>query len=257
MGQTVAQCLSEFLKNEFNRRCGRNSRYSLRAYARDLKVESSALGRLMTGRRKPTRKTLEHLAPLLGLSAEEKALCEREMYTSPGKIAVPSYRKIEPALFRRAPHWYHYAILELTHTHGFRSEPQWIARRLVLPVKKVRAAVKELRDIGFLSDDWKDLSGNVGLAQPDYTEKSLMDFQAEILRLAQQAIYCVPIEFRDQTSMTMAVDKSQLPVAKEIIRRFRRRLCEVLKGGKSSRRDSVYHLSVSLYPVTQLFEEES
>ncbi len=53
--------------------------------------------------------------------------------------------------------------------------------------------------------------------------------------------------------MTMAIDARDLPEAKERIQKFRRDLCHFFE--RSGHPKEVYHLTVSLYPVT-IKEEE-
>jgi len=45
----------------------------------------------------------------------------------------------------------------------------------------------------------------------------------------------------------MAIDSSKLPAAKEMIRTFRRKLCEFLESGK---KDEIYNLNIQLVPTT-------
>ena len=63
------------------------------------------------------------------------------------------------------------------------------------------------------------------------------------------------MERRDQTSMTMAIDTKLLPQAKEKIKKFRRDMDRLLQS--SDTKDEVYHLSVSLYPVTKTTDRRS
>ena len=55
-----------------------------------------------------------------------------------------------------------------------------------------------------------------------------------------------PVETRSMTGMTMAVDPKKIPVAKEMIRDFNRKLCEFLESGD---RTQVYELSISLFSL--------
>ena len=61
------------------------------------------------------------------------------------------------------------------------------------------------------------------------------------------ALFAVPVESRDITSMTMAIDKNKIPEAKRKIKQFRRNLCQFLESGE---KNEVYNLNVQLIPLT-------
>jgi hypothetical protein len=65
---------------------------------------------------------------------------------------------------------------------------------------------------------------------------------------ALEALEDVPLESRDQSSMTMAIDPSLLPEAKAKIRDFRRSLCAFLQENARPKSE-IYQLSISLFPV--------
>jgi hypothetical protein len=48
--------------------------------------------------------------------------------------------------------------------------------------------------------------------------------------------------------MTMAIDTALIPEAKDKTTKFRRELAKFLSRGE--KRDEVYHLSISLYPIS-------
>ena len=64
-----------FYKNsiqaELSRRCERNPRYSLRAFARALGFEPTVISQIIAGKRIPSYKTAQKLVRALGLSPED------------------------------------------------------------------------------------------------------------------------------------------------------------------------------------------
>lgn len=62
------------LMREFEKRMEKNSRYSLRAFARDLDLNLGHLSRVFRGERVPRRKTAVSICERLGLSQEDKVL---------------------------------------------------------------------------------------------------------------------------------------------------------------------------------------
>ena len=75
--------LREVLRTELARRCDRNPRYSLRAYARWLGIHHGSLSRILNGRRALMPRTIQSLAPRIGLSPQQvhiacvESHCER------------------------------------------------------------------------------------------------------------------------------------------------------------------------------------
>ena len=58
----------------------------------------------------------------------------------------------------------------------------------------------------------------------------------------------VPVEKRDLSFITLAIDTKKLPKAKEMVRTFRRRLANYLSQGK---RTQVYTINIQLFPLTK------
>src|SRR5437868_10916749 len=93
-----------FLEQELTRRSSANPNYSLRAFARDLGVDSSFLSKLLNGKRSMTARTIYTLAPRLALSEEQiqgfvqKANGRRRRY-SPAFVETQNLLEIEDHQF--------------------------------------------------------------------------------------------------------------------------------------------------------------
>jgi transcriptional regulator with XRE-family HTH domain len=244
------QTLRRHLAQEFERRCRENPRYSLRAFARSLGVDSSYLSKLLNDRRTLSRKALQGFASRLNVPLAQKPP------VATGRARQPAFEPVSADQFRLIADWHHYAILELTRTDDFRPDLRWIARALGVPHGEVFAAVERLRRMGLLETaedgSWSCARNNTTTAHAPSTI-ALRHLQAQILEQAKAALVEVPIERRDQSSITMAVDARRLPEAKRRIREFRRELMEFLEGGSS--KHAVYQLSVSLFPVSHRKKE--
>jgi transcriptional regulator with XRE-family HTH domain len=246
------------LQAELLKRCRSNSSYSLRAFARALRIEPSALSKILKGSRRVTPKMFAQLAKRLGLDPRQierlKPRPHDPAYAAPRSGGdAADYRQLTIDHFQVIAEWYHYAILELTQTRHFKSSPRWIARTLGITVSEVNAAVERLLRLGMLSIDpetgrWKDESGAITTVGNDFTAAAFRKLQTQVLQKALAALDETPFEERDQSSMTMAIDSKRLPEAKPLIRKFRRELCALLKSDGPL--DRVYHLGVSLYPVS-------
>jgi transcriptional regulator with XRE-family HTH domain len=241
--------LRERLRQELVRRIQKNPRYSLRSFAQALGVNSGTLSQILAGKRGVSAKQMKTMLPELGLAPEElAALREGEGRQDP----AVSFHRLTLEMFEVIADWYHYAILELIKTRGFRSEPAWVARRLGLSVFEVQAAVQRMENLGLLKiardGRWIDASGDVTTVGNDFTATAFRQLQRQVLERALRALDEVPYERREQTSLTLAVDARQIPEIKARIHRFNEELGGLVESRRT--RDEVYHFGMSLYPVS-------
>jgi uncharacterized protein (TIGR02147 family) len=252
-----------FLQEELLRRCKKNPRFSLRAFARTLDVEASSLSKILNGKRTLTKKMLHRLCSQLGLGPDQVQEFEERLPPAPAgrqgatagmPIAREDYQQVSADIFNVIADWYHYAILELITVRGFEPTPAWIARVLDVTVSEANFAVERLRRLGLLTTredgSWEAGRLSTNADGGEVTAAAFRKLQRQILAQAVEAMENVPIAERDQSSITMAVSKRRLGEAKAKIRAFRRELCEFLQDDASH--DDVYQLSISLFPVTKM-----
>jgi transcriptional regulator with XRE-family HTH domain len=240
-----------WLQKQFTERCKKNARYSLRAFAKYLDLDASTLSQILSGKRKLSKKGIQRLCEKLGASpleltrfglADEKISTEDQYY----QIGLDTFAVISD--------WYHYAILELTYTTGFKSDAVWISRKLSITVEEAKGAIERLLRLGLLSFENEKLIKsskqitNNGLINTSGAHKEL---QKQIVSKAMNAIDECSNEEKDITSMTMAIDTKNLAKASLLIKKFRRDLCALLEEGEQTR---VYNVGIQLYPVSQSLE---
>ncbi|RYZ77861.1 MAG: TIGR02147 family protein [Proteobacteria bacterium] len=249
-----------YLQAELVRRCKANPRYSLRAMADFLNLESSALSKILNGKRAVTATMFEKLATKLALAPDEIEAFGSQIEEPrgrsrlrPPKKAAFNYQKIADDHYLIFSDWYHFAILELLAVEGFEPKPNWIARTLGLSLAETKAAIERLTRNGFIevhqSGRWVDATGSVTNIESRTPSSAARKLQLQLFTKALHAIEHIPIEERDHTGMTMAVDSKLLPEAKRRVAKFRRELCDFLES--SSRKDSVYQMSIALFPLSK------
>jgi transcriptional regulator with XRE-family HTH domain len=251
-----------YLQSELLRRCEKNPGYSLRSFARALQISPSSLSRILKGERPISQTTKKRFIPLLGLSPDEaEALSIQEVRPNPKlpQGEVLQMRQLSHDTFASISDWYHYAILELTQLKSFQPKAQWIASALGVTVSEVNAAVERLLRLGLLKftegGEWLISGGSHTNVGNEVLASAHRKLQKQVLEMALKAVEEVPIQQRDQSSMTMAVSARRLAEAIEKITVFRRELCAFLE--QDDERDEVYQLSISLYPLTQLHSRKS
>lgn len=240
------------LQEELVGRAKKNPSYSLRAFARSLEIQSGFLSKILKGQRRVTPATVRRLGPKLGLALKQIDQIANACGEPPKDLA---FRQIAYDQFQVISEWYHFAILELANVHGFRTEPLWIARALGITQAEAQAAIDRLVRLEYvaLGDNgkWTITEGHTTTLGTQDTSVALRAMQKQFLQAALAALDNVGVDRRDQSTMTMACDSSRLPRAKLMIQEFRRKLCGYLEAG--DHRDSVYQLSISLFPATKEF----
>lgn len=245
------------LEAELARRCEQNPSYSLRAFAKSLGIEASPLSAMIRGKRTITTKTIEKLGKRLGLTP-----LQLERYSQTDDLdqdlenRQKNFKDLSLHMYHLISEWYHFAILELMLTKEFRSDPKWVAKALGITVSEVNISLNRMQDLELLeigkNGEWIDLTGGkTNLGPSDYTDIALKKYQKKILEMASVAVDEVPLDLRDQTGTTFAIETSKIPEAKKLITKFRREMGRLLTGKNA---DEVYQLSVSLFPLSKIKE---
>jgi len=245
----------DLLATEFSERKAKNPRYSLRAFARNLDLESSHLSKLLNGKRPLNRALAKKLATKLNLSLEQ---LERLLRTDStvikkhGRVMRP-YKSISVDQFATVEDWRHYAILELMKVKDFEPSTSWVANALGISNSEAEGYIKRLQRVGLLRVDkngsWHDVSeGNSThvLTRDEFSEIHVRT-QLRLLELSKQALIHLPLAQRDHSSMMMATHTRKLKMAKKKIAKFRRELSRFLEG--TSEKNTVFQLTIGLFPV--------
>jgi len=256
MNQVHSICASDFrtfLEQELTRRNSVNPNYSLRAFARDLGVDSSFLSKLLNGKRSMTSRTIMSLAPRLALPELEiqeyvqKANGRRRRY-SMGSLEAEVIQEVENQKLMQAMEWYHIAILELVNVTGFQANATWIGERLGITANQAQSALDDLMSASVLSQGedglWKNEIHNHFISVKKSPRAQLVRTQ-----IYQQALALLPDNVGDHSTMTVSVSANRLAEATDRIARFRFELCTFLAEPET--KDHVYQLVISLFPISK------
>jgi uncharacterized protein (TIGR02147 family) len=248
-----------YLQSELTRRCRKNPRYSLRAFAGHLGMDPGAFSRILSGKRPLSPKLARRLADSLSLAPDDQlkflnSVAQDRAWQGLQSLVGPAPCE-ETALelghdtFQVIADVYHYAILELTFVEGFQDDCRWIGKQLGITAIEAQLALARLLRLGLLERvNGKLRKSNRLLTTKDrhVTTPALRRHQKQVLSGAMESLEKDAIDERDITSMTMAIDPDKLPLAKRLIAEFTRQICESLECGRQRR---VYQLGVSLYPL--------
>jgi uncharacterized protein (TIGR02147 family) len=167
--KTTERFYQTCMKDELARRLEKNSRYSLRAFAKFLDIDASVLSRLLTGQKRLTPMLSHKILAKLDLSPKEaKNFLSSvvEAYEEEGvqrknpelksmlkKTRSKSNDKdLTPEMFRIISDWYHYAILQLMQSPHFKFDFKWIAKELDIQEMEAKLAIERRNS---RSSHWK------------------------------------------------------------------------------------------------------
>lgn len=232
----------------------KNSAYSIRAFAKKTGLSPATLSLVFNGKRKVSKKLARVIADRLALDPQQRAdLLEQFPDKKKHTDAVdPGYLQLTADQFQIVAEWEAFAILNLTAVKGFKNDGEWIARRLGVPHTTVERTIARLKRLEMLIEDEHE---NLKRAKPrfrttdDVANLSLRRSHAQTLELAQGSLDRDPVEVRDFSWVTAAIDTRKLSQAKTLIRKFQDDLFDLLDEGAEP--DEVYRLAIQFFPMTR------
>lgn len=247
------------LRRKLDQIRGRNPSYSLRAFAKKLSIHPAALSEILNGKRIVSTKLALRLVSCLDLTEAEREqilsfAAQGSLLKKLGKEQTAVASQLAMDQYFLVAEWYYYAILSLAEIKGFKANAKYISQRLGLSLDIADKALDRLTRLGYFEQKKGRLvpQKNVRLSTTtDIASDSLRRRHEINLQAAQEALRNVPIELREFTFITMAIDLKKLKFAKPIIREFREKLCAFLEDGEKT---DVYEFCMSLFPRTVLSE---
>lgn len=236
----------------------KNPQYSRRAFSRKIGLSAGAISEIFNGRRSISPRLAERIASRLTLDPQERADLLKHFPMKKGKYPSasiegydPNYLQLSVDQFRVIGEWYHFAILTLMRSRGFESDANWIAGRLGLSETTARTALDRLKRLGLVQED---SAGTLTRAKTRYRTSddvanvSVKRAHGEYLEKARNALETLSVEQRDFTSLMLTLHPSQLPRAKEMIRKFQDDLSAEFEA---TPQPEVYQLLIQLFPLTR------
>lgn len=241
------------LRREFHARSNKNPRYSLRAFAKQLNLPVSSLSEILNQKRPITYRVGRHLVQRLGgmteFASEIDSLPRKNQNADAAEKKKSFERQDEFEIIAR---WWDLAILSLAESKDFRSDLEWIARRLGLKIQQVQQSVDRLIRAGLIEKREGQLhSKNVQMTfgGGDLPLLAVLRSHFENLELAEQSLEQDHPSLRDFSFINMVVDPKLIPQIRKRIQNFRRSLCrEFEHEGQAT---EVYRFTTQLFPLTK------
>lgn len=265
----------QYLADFYSAKKSVNPGYSHRVFAKQAGLSSpSHLLMIIKGERNLSIKTIEKFAEGMHLSSKEKRYFElmvmfnqtndlqmKAKYFSEImvlKMSSKKLHKLEKEKFDFLSKWYVVAVYVLVDLKNFKSDPQWISKRLGNTITAVQAkeALDNLTKLEMIATDgegsFKQTSGAITV--PDDTRSvAVFNYHQSMIRLAAEALRNTPQNLREMNGATITIPKEKLPEIKEKIRAFRKEINQLASSYENS--DEVFQLNIQLFPLTAVEEK--
>lgn len=220
------------LKDELVVRSSSNPSYSLRAFARDLKLSPSFLSEVLKGKRRLSHESLNFISEKLGWSFN----------------ANIQFQEAEQV---RQLTWLHLAILELSQRRATVFDVKLIAKTLGATRQATQMAVEALveRHIVTIRNGYLEPIPNRLLFGSDTSSSEVRRFHKEFMQLAQSRMELCDYDERELSSYVMSLSREQVQALRAAIRKFMSDLPKYTKGGPEDK--EVYGLSAQLFPISK------
>ncbi len=250
----VSECLDarSLLRLELQKRLATRPRYSLRAFAKALKVSPATLSLILSGKLEVSDYVKNKTIDALNLTEKQiQFLLNSPKASKVQKKDRSHVQEMTWDIFSVLSEWYHFAILSLLELKDSTLDPDWITKKLGIPKIEATAAVARLKRLGLVTEvngRWTQSQGHLRVP-PTLSTSASKKFQRQLLMKAIDSLDTDPADVRDITSMTFAMDPKLITHASNQITEFRRSLTSNLEA--KSQPTSVYNLTIQLYPVTK------
>lgn len=251
-----------------------NPGYSHRVFAKQAGLSSpSHLLMIIKGERNLSIKTIEKFAEGMRLSAKEKRYFELMVMFNQAddlqmkakyfseimalKMSSKKLHKLEKEKFDFLSKWYVVAVYVLVDLQSFKSDPQWIAKRLgnKITATQAKEALDNLTKLGMIAPDegrgFRQTSGAITV--PDDTRSvAVFNYHQSMIRLAAEALRNTPQNLREMNGATITIPTEKLSEIKEKIRAFRKEINQLASSYENP--DEVFQLNIQLFPLTAVEE---
>lgn len=158
--------------------------------------------------------------------------------------------QIDEQVLEHLPHWYDFAILELTATVDFNASPSWIARRLGISPQEVEASLQRLDATGFIDRSHGAIAVRAVATRSEFATPSLVLklIHEQLIQLSLSALFHQAVSERAFDSHILAVDPARFTEAKDRLAAFARDFVAEFSAAPEKR--EVYALSMQFFRLT-------
>ncbi len=224
------------IQNEYVRRTQLNSRYSLRAFARDLQISPSYLCEVLKGRRLPSSRILEVWQTRLGLKTPPRVQLRSSVLNS--------------------LNWVHLSLLEIISAAASRgSEFSSLAEALEISSTALEKALKELQQCGLIKQVRRKSFAVIKhpLFADGVASSRLRELHKEFLELAIQRLEFLNFDQKDFNANVVLLTSEQVRILESKIKSVLSDLPMITKfnGSIDSSPRRLYGFSTQLFELSK------
>lgn len=244
------------LKEELRERQKRNELYSLRAFARSLKISPTMLSQILQGKRSITQQTATKIADALPLSQEDRRKFLKSIFLSRDLTQSSNewqshFVDVQVDDFQFVADPVHLAILALEAIHGSRWNAEWIASQLDIEKADAQEAMTRLLNLDLVQiepdgQSFKQKTPPIRMRSP---QKAIQAHHVNTLKKALDSLLNDPAEDREFNVITMAISKKKLEMARELTQRYLENIHSLLDDKEE--KDRVYTIALQIFPVSK------
>lgn len=169
------------------------------------------------------------------------------------------FRNLQEREFEFYQKWYHGAVRSLISIYPFSGDYAQLGRMVSPSIspEQSQASVELMRDLGFLREDeqgfWH-VTDQFLSTGARWKSGAVRAYQSTTMDLAKESLERHHPDLRDISTVTMTLNRADLPSLKDRIRQFREELLRFSAEGKGD--DGVFQLNIQVFPVGLLSQGE-
>lgn len=244
--------------------------FSYRVFATAVNMDASLLLKILQGKRHISSKNIGTFVQFFRykegkadyfreMIAYAKAKTDEEVrkhFEALQRMRPSSCRELDEARYRYFQQWFYPMIrsaLDVFDYHG-KEQAEALGDCCIpkLTANQVETAVEALLQLGLAHQrkDKRIVPTDAHLkTQEHWLSASISEYQKSIAELAHRSIAETPKEERDISTLTMAIDSTQIQKIRDILADARKSIVKVANSMPSQICDSVYQLNFQLFPM--------
>lgn len=240
-----------YLKDNYELRKKKNSKYSLRSFARDLNLSSGRLVTIINKKEVPGEITLNKIFTYLNTPDDIRRPILQEVQQAKYQQKKHHFEKsLDSREISHMAHWEVWAVYTLMQRLDFDGTVDWLEQHSHLPRAIVLDGLRCLSEIelvqnieGLYTRKVKNVTSGGG----GVPSKSLRELHKQFIQKAVHSIDNREVHERDISGMTLCMEPEKMEEAKLLISEFRARLTNLISA--NTPQSELYQLSIQFFPL--------
>jgi uncharacterized protein (TIGR02147 family) len=253
---------AELLKEYYERKKHSRSGFSIRSFAKVLKVSPSFASDLIQGKKTIPSARIADLARLLELddvavehlksALAQEALSKLGFNLDLRKSAVKKFKLAPKLNFSILSAWYNVAILDFATCSNFQKDPAWIARKLGLTQIQVRHAISQLIAKGLIQETacgYQKLDSEIRMSLNE-SHPDIRNYHSQMMDKAKEELHSKTTQDdfkkREITGITIAANPKNVERARTRLIEALHEVAEILGEGEKT---ELYQINAQLFTL--------